>query len=37
MKEVEGFTERVNALTVNVLRENKVKIFFGPKMLFSAR
>lgn len=37
MKKLEGFKGRANALTVNVLGENRVKMLFKYKTLFSAR
>lgn len=39
MKKLEGFIERANALIVNVLGENRVKMFLNTlnKTLFSAR
>lgn len=37
MKKLEGFIERANVLTVNVRGENRVKMLFKYKTLFSAR
>lgn len=34
---MEGFTKRANALTANILGENRVKLFLKFKALFSAR
>lgn len=34
---MEGFTKRANALTANILGENRVKLFSKFKALFSAR
>lgn len=37
MRKLERFIEKVNALNVNVLGENRVKMFFKFKAQFSSR
>lgn len=37
MRKLEGFIKRFSALTINVLGENRVKMFFKFKALFFAR